>query len=121
MEEERRIMHYRMCDQDICIGDGTIESTFSTDSWQFFSYDRETMRFAVRPVRGMHKRMKDEAELFLNHEECKSYLWGKQVSMVFLMDCHLPEDEGFCVFGRNELMTEATFAKQYPRAISLLL
>lgn len=121
MAEQRELMHSRMCEQNVCIGDGTVEVTFSTDNWQFFHYDPATMRFAVRPVRGMHKRMIDEIELFLNHEECKNCLWGTQERMVFLMDCHMPDDENFCVFGRHKLMTESDFLEQYPKSISLLL
>lgn len=119
--EDRELMHKRMTEQYISIDGGSMETMFSRDNWQFFSYDHETMRFAVRPVRGMHKRMVDAQETFLNHEECKSFLWGTKEPMVFLMDCLFPDGVDYCVFGRNKLMSEAEFIKLYPRAKSLLL
>jgi hypothetical protein len=121
MGDERELMYKRAIELGISIGDGTIETMFSRDNWQFFSYDSETMRFAVRPVRGMHKRMIDEEEVFLNHEECKVCLWGTKEPMVALMDCYLPNAKDFCVFARHKFMSEAEFTELYPKAVSLLL
>ena len=94
------------------------DDMFSYTNWQYFYYDPQTMRFALRPVIGIHKRLRNPWELIPNYEQCKQNLWHKP-DIVLLMDVFDIGADDYVV-GQRCYMNLQDFFDLYPDAHSLL-
>lgn len=113
-EDERSFVKRVLNEQGVYLDD-----MFSQRNWEFFHYDPQTMRFAIRIKKG--QRRIDESEVLPNVEQCRTNFWsvGNEQMVVVMYVYEVPSSPIY-IAAQRWYMSEKKFIEQYPGAHSLI-